>query len=53
MQILHKHYTETAKEKMHEGHFHLIVKHKTLLPTYENKYDDNSESNIEVGFELD
>jgi hypothetical protein len=32
--ILHKHYTEFAKERMHEGNHHLIAKHKVLLPTF-------------------
>jgi hypothetical protein len=46
--ILHKHYTATAKERMHEGD-HLIVKYKALLPTFEDENDDYSESNIDVG----
>jgi hypothetical protein len=51
--ILHKHYTEIAKERMHEGDYHLIVKHKTLLSTFEDEDDDNSESNIDVGLEVE
>ena len=47
--ILHKHYTEIMKERMHEGDHHLIVKHKALLPTFEDEDDDNSESKIDVG----
>jgi hypothetical protein len=47
--ILHKHYTEIAKEMMHEGDHHLIAKHKALLPTFEDENDDNSESKIDVG----
>ena len=35
--IFHKHYTEIAKERMHSGNHHLIVKHKALLPTSEDK----------------
>jgi hypothetical protein len=29
------------------------VKHKALLPTFEDEDDDNSESKIDVGFEVD
>jgi hypothetical protein len=47
--ILHKHYTEIAKERMHEGDHHLIAKHKALLPTFEDEDDDNSELKIDVG----
>jgi co-chaperonin GroES (HSP10) len=47
--ILHKHYTEIAKEMMHEGDHHFIAKHKALLPTFEDEDDDNSESKIDVG----
>ena len=47
--ILHKYYTEIAKEMMHEGDHHLIAKHKDLLPTFEDENDDNSESKIDVG----
>jgi len=50
--ILHKHYTEIVKERMHEGDHHLIVKHKALLPTFEDEDDDNSESKIDVGVDL-
>ena len=51
--ILHKHYTEIAKEMMHEGDHHLIAKHKALLPTFEDENDDNSESKIDVGVDVD
>jgi hypothetical protein len=53
--ILNKHYTESVKERMHEGDYHHIVKHKTLLllPTFEDEDDDNSVSKIDVGFEVD
>ena len=51
--ILHKHYTEIAKESMHEGDHHLIAKHKALLHTFEDEDDDNSESKIDAGFEVD
>ena len=51
--ILHKHYKEIAKEKMHEGGHHLIVRHKALLPTFEDENDDCSESNIDVGVDVD
>ena len=47
--ILHKYYTEIAKERMHEGDHHLIVRHKFLLPTFEDTNDDDSEANIDVG----
>ena len=47
--ILHKHYIEIAKERMHEGDHHLIAKHKALLPTFEDEDDDNRESKIGVG----
>jgi hypothetical protein len=47
--ILHKHYTEVAKERKHEGNHHLIVKYKALLPTFEDENDDYNESNIDVG----
>lgn len=47
--ILHKYYTEIAKERMHEGDHHLIVRHKSLLPTFEDENDDDSEANIDVG----
>jgi hypothetical protein len=40
--ILHKHFTEIVNERMHEGGHHLIVKHKALLPTFEDEVDDNS-----------
>jgi hypothetical protein len=51
--ILHKHFTEIAKKRMHEGDHHLIVKQKTLLPTFKDEDDDNSELKIDVGFEVD
>jgi hypothetical protein len=51
--ILHKHFMEIAKERMHEGDYHLIAKHKALLPTFEDEDDDNSELKIDVGFEVD
>ncbi len=51
--ILHKHYREIAKERMNEGHYHLIVKHKTLLPTFIDEDDDNNKLNIDVGLEVD
>jgi hypothetical protein len=44
--ILHKHYMEIVKERMHEGDYHLILKHKTLLPTFEDEDDDNSLYNL-------
>jgi hypothetical protein len=47
--ILHKYYTEIAKERMHEGDHHLIVRHKSLLPTFDNENDDDDEANIDVG----
>jgi hypothetical protein len=39
--ILHKYYTKIAKES--------IVRHKFLLPTFEDENDDDSEANIDVG----
>ena len=51
--ILHKHYKEIAKEKMHEGDHHLIERHKALLPAFEDENDDCSESNIDVGVDVD
>ena len=46
--ILHKYYTKIAKEMMHEGDHHLIVRHKALLPTFEDENDEDSEANIDV-----
>ena len=40
------------QEKM-RGRFHLIAKHKALLPTFEDENDDHSESSIDVGVEAD
>ncbi len=51
--ILHKHYAEIAKERMHEGGHNLISKHKALLPTFEDENDEHSESNIDVGVEVE
>ena len=51
--ILHKHYTEIAKEMMHEDDHHHIAKHKALLPTFEDENDDNSESKIDVGVDYE
>jgi hypothetical protein len=53
MHILHKQYTEIAKERMHEGDHHLIAKRKALLPTFEDENDKHSKSNIDVGVEVD
>ena len=50
--IRHKHYTEIAKERMHEGDHQLIAKHTALLPTFEDEDDENGESKIDVGFEV-
>jgi hAT family C-terminal dimerisation region len=47
--ILHKYYTEIAKEMMNEGDHHLIVRHKALLPTFADENDEDSEANIDVG----
>jgi hypothetical protein len=38
---------------MHEGDHHLIAKHKALLPTFEDESDEHSESNIDVGVEVE
>ena len=51
--ILHKHYKEIAKERMHEGNHHRTVRHKALLPTFEDENDDYSELNIDVGVGVD
>ena len=51
--ILHKHNTEIAKERMHEGDHHLIAKHKALLPTFEDENDEHIESNIDVEVEVE
>ena len=51
--ILHKHYKEIAKEKMHEGDHNLIERHKALLPAFEDENDDCSESNIDVRVDVD
>ncbi len=51
--ILHKYHIEIAKERMHEGDHHLIAKHKALLPTFEDENDEQSESNIDVGVEVE
>ena len=37
---------------MHEGNHNLIVKHKALLPTFEDENGDYSESNIDVGVDV-
>ena len=34
-ELLHKYYAEIAKERMHCDDYHLIEKHKALLPTFE------------------
>ncbi len=34
---------------MHEGDHHLIVRHKALLPTFEDENDEDREANIDVG----
>lgn len=47
--ILHKYYIEIAKERMNKGDHHLIVRHKFLLPTFEDENDDDCESKIDVG----
>jgi hypothetical protein len=51
--ILRKHYKKITKEKMHEGNHHLIERHKALLPAFEDANDDCSESNIDVGVDVD
>ena len=47
--ILHKYYTKIAKELMHEGNHHLIVRYKALLPAFEDENDEDSEANIDFG----
>ena len=46
-ELLHKYYEEMAKERMHRDDYHLIEKHKALLPTFEQEKD--AESKIDVG----
>jgi hypothetical protein len=46
-ELLHKYYAEIAKERMHRDDYHLIEKHKALLPTFEHEKD--AESKIDVG----
>ncbi len=46
-ELLHKYYTEIAKERMHRDDYHLFEKHKALLPTFEQEKD--AESKIDVG----
>jgi hypothetical protein len=43
-ELLHKYYMEIAKERMHHDNYHLIEKHKALLPTFENKKDGDSKN---------
>jgi hypothetical protein len=38
-ELLHKYYMEIAKERMHHDDYHLIEKHKVLLPTFEDEKD--------------
>jgi hypothetical protein len=40
-----------AKERMHRDDYHLIEKHKALLPTFEHEKD--AESKIDVGADED
>jgi hypothetical protein len=42
-----------CKGEMHESNHHLIVKHKALLPTFEDENDEHSESKIDVGVEVE
>ena len=50
-ELLHKYYEEMAKERMHCDDYHLIEKHKALLPTFEHEKD--AESKIDVGVDED
>jgi hypothetical protein len=50
-ELLHKYYEEIAKERMHRDDYHLIEKHKALLPTFEHEKD--AESKIDVGVDED
>jgi hypothetical protein len=50
-ELLHKYYMEIAKERMHHDNYHLIEKHKALLPTFEDKKDGDSK--IDVGVDVD
>jgi hypothetical protein len=50
-ELLHKYYEEMAKERMHRDDYHLIEKHKALLPTFEHEKD--AESKIDVGVDED
>jgi hypothetical protein len=47
--ILYNYYTEIAKDRMHGGNHHLVVRHRALLPTFEDENDKDSKSNIDVG----
>jgi hypothetical protein len=50
-ELLHKYYAEIAKEMMHNDDYHLLEKHKALLPTFEHEKD--TESKIDVGADVD
>ena len=50
-ELLHKYYEEMTKERMHRDDYHLIEKHKALLPTFEHEKD--AESKIDVGADED
>ena len=45
--------TKTQQSTLHEGDHHLIERHKALLPAFEDENDDCSESNIDVGVDVD
>ncbi len=47
-ELLHKYYVEIAKERMHHDDYHLIKKHKALLPTFEHEKDAKSKINVGV-----
>jgi hypothetical protein len=46
-ELLHKYYAEIAKERMHNYDYHLIERHKALLPTFDHEKD--ADSKIDVG----
>jgi hypothetical protein len=50
-ELLHKYYAKIAKDRMHLDDYHLIEHHNTLLPTFENDKDD--ETNIDVRVDVD
>jgi hypothetical protein len=44
---------EIAKERMHQDDYHLIEKHKALLPTFKHEMDGDSKINFGVDMDED